>query len=205
MARRLTPNSEGGPREICCDVAGARRFRRFSVQRPAPFVGTKPCVRRSGVNAALLWRGLSFRTFPLQNPGSIAPELIAQPARAPRARAVELELGLLRLHGGRVQDGRRAVGGKERARAGLAVVLIEDLAGLLSGGALGVIDLDQIGAVPPHHTAPGVAALHDRSGTMLPAVIVARAGLRKMSQCSEVEGDEKRVGRPYTRLGDANT
>ena len=73
----------------------------------------------------------------------VAPELIAQPARAPSAGTGELKLVELHLHGGRGGEGRGAVGGKERALAGLAVLFIEDINGLLPCGALGIVDLAQ--------------------------------------------------------------
>ena len=87
----------------------------------------------------------------------VAPELIAQPARTPGTGAGELELGKLHLHGGRGGEGRGAVGGKERALTGLAVVFIEDIDGFLPGGALGIVDLVQVEDVPPHHAAPSRA------------------------------------------------
>ena len=109
----------------------------------------------------------------------VAPELIAQPARAPGAGAGKLELVELHLHGRRGRGGRRAIGGKERALAGLAVVFIEDVNGLLPGGALGVVDLAQVEDVPLHHAAPDPAALDDGPGAMLLAVLFTRAALEK--------------------------
>jgi hypothetical protein len=109
----------------------------------------------------------------------IAPELIAQPARAPGAGAGELELRKLHLHRRRGGEGRGAVGGKERALAGLAIVFVEDGNGLLPGGALGIVDLTQVENVPLHHAAPDAAALDDGPGAMLPAVFFARAALEK--------------------------
>lgn len=109
----------------------------------------------------------------------VAPELIAQPARAPGAGTGELELVELHLHGGRVRGGRGAVGRKERALTGLAVLFVEDGNGLLPGGALGVVDLAQIEDVPLHHAASDAAALDDGPGAMLLAVLFARAALEK--------------------------
>ena len=48
----IHPTSKTDPHEIYRNTTGARRLRRFSVQRPAPFIRTQPSVRRSGVNAA---------------------------------------------------------------------------------------------------------------------------------------------------------
>ena len=109
----------------------------------------------------------------------VAPELIAQPARAPGAGAGKLELRKLHLHRRRGGQGRRAVGGKERTLAGLAVVFIEDGNGLLPGGALGIVDLAQVEDVPLHHAPPDAAALDDRPGAMLLAIFFARAALEK--------------------------
>ena len=66
----IHPNSAAGPRKIHRNAAGARRLRRFSVQRPAPFVRTQPCLRRSGVNAAPLLRNRLFPAFSLRSLGS---------------------------------------------------------------------------------------------------------------------------------------
>jgi len=63
--------------------------------------------------------------------------------------------------------------------AGLAVVFIEDVNGLLPGGALGVVDLAQVEDVPLHHAASNAAALDDGPGTVFLAVLVARAALEK--------------------------
>ena len=108
-----------------------------------------------------------------------APELIAQPARAPGTGTAEPELGELPLHGGRVGGGRRAVVGEKRALAGPAVVLVKDVDGLLPGGALGVVDLAQIEDVTLHDAAPQAAALDDGPGAMLFAVLLALAALEK--------------------------
>jgi len=77
------------------------------------------------------------------------------------------------------QDGRSAFGGKERALAGLAVLFVEDTDGLLPGGALGVVDLAQVEDVPLRHAAPDAAALDNRPGAMLLAVLLSGAALEK--------------------------
>ena len=63
--------------------------------------------------------------------------------------------------------------------AGLAVLFIEDGDGLLPGGVLGVVDLAQVEDVALHHVASDAAALDDRPGAMLLAVLLARAAFEK--------------------------
>jgi hypothetical protein len=80
----------------------------------------------------------------------VAPELIAQPARAPGAGAGELQFIEPHLHGGCVAGQGRAILGKECALPGLALRFIEDGDGLLPGGALRVVNLAQIEDVARH-------------------------------------------------------
>jgi hypothetical protein len=58
-------------------------------------------------------------------------------------------------------------------------VFVEDVHGLLPGGALGIVDLAQVEDVPLHHAAPDATALDDGPGAMLLAVLLARAALEK--------------------------
>ena len=85
-----------------------------------PFVaGGKQPVKREQAQDFLPVRAFAAATQARGEEGvglEIAPELIAQPARAPGAGARELELGKLHLHGGRGGGGRR-----ERARTGGSV------------------------------------------------------------------------------------
>ena len=102
-----------------------------------------------------------------------------EPAGAPGAGPAELQLVQPHLHGGRVGVGGRAVLGKERARAGTALLFIEDRDGLLPGGALGVVDLTQVEDVALPDRAADAAALDDGPGAMLLAVLLAGAALEK--------------------------
>jgi hypothetical protein len=161
-----------------------------------PFAaGRKQPVKREQTQDFLPVRAFAAATQTRSEEGvelEVAPELIAQPARAPGAGTGELELGELHLHGGRVRRGRSAVGGKERTLAGLAVLFIEDGNGLLPGGALGIVDLAQVEDVPLHHAAPDAAALDDRPGARLLAVLFARAAFEKHATSVAPSRREKR-------------
>ncbi|MGA2853076.1 MAG: helix-turn-helix domain-containing protein [Verrucomicrobiota bacterium] len=138
-----------------------------------------PAIPPTGSEAASVSKPAIVPTGSKAGRTSQCAPLIAQPARAPRAGAGELKLRKPHLHGGRVRGGRRAIGGKERALAGLTVVFVEDGNGLLPGGALGIVDLAQVEDVALHHAAPDAAALDDGPGAMLLAVFFACAALEK--------------------------
>ena len=131
----------------------------------------------------------------------VAPELIAQPARAPGARAGELQFMEPHLHGGGVASQGGAIFGKERALPGLALLFVEDFDGLLPGGALGVVDLTQIEDVALHDAASDATALDDRPGAMRLAVLFARTALEKHAgEYSWRTPGWKGLGRHYTRF-----
>lgn len=108
-----------------------------------------------------------------------APELIAEPARAPGTGTRKLQFIQAHLHGRRGAGGGGAVLGKERARAGLAVVLIEDVDGLLPGGALGVVDLAQIEDMALPDGVAAATAFDDGPRAMPLAVLFAGAAFEK--------------------------
>jgi len=114
------------------------------------------------------------------------PELIPEPAGAPGAGPGELQLVQAHLHGGRVGGGGSAVLGKERALAGVALLFIEDLDGLLPGGVLGIVDLAQVENVTLRHRAPDAAAFDNGPGAMLLAVLFSGAAFEKHGgQCNQ--------------------
>jgi hypothetical protein len=104
----------------------------------------------------------------------VVPELIGQPPRALGTGTGEFKLAGLDLHGGR-----GAIGGRDRAAAGLPVVFVKDVDGLLPRGALGIVDLAQAGDMPLPHAGPDAAAFDDLPGARLLAVLFARAGLER--------------------------
>ena len=59
------------------------------------------------------------------------------------------------------------------------MLFIEDLDGLLPSCTLGIVDLAQVEDVTLHHCAPDAAALDDRPGAMLFAVLLSDAALEK--------------------------
>ena len=120
------------------------------------------------------------------------PQPTRQPARAPLARAAQLQSAQLDLDHRAGQFRRLAVLREQGHLRRRAAVLIKDLNGLAPGRPLGVVDLPQIQHVTLHHPPVGhTTVLHHTPVAVLFAVLLARLG-------SQEHADS--VGRNATRL-----
>ena len=109
-----------------------------------------------------------------------APEMVAEPARAPLAGMLEAQRVEAHLHRVGAAGRRRAVGGEQRELAQRARMLVKDGDGAFPRELLAVIDLTEVEHVALRDLAARVAtALHDRPRAVLLAVLPPHTALQE--------------------------